>query len=231
MRWIVSVMDFGLGNSTNFLPMSPFFVFLLYPLYFIFLPFLPSHHFLLSSTFLSLRAKDMKNRLAFLRRRNESPGSNPAGKLDKSMKSVKPTPEEALKWGDSLDKLLAHKYGLAAFRAFLRTEFSEENLEFWLACEEYKKIKSQSKMASKAKKIFAEYIAIQSCKEVNLDSYTRDHTKDNLQNVTRSCFDLAQRRIYGLMEKDSYPRFLRSELYLDLINQKKPSSTSTSSSS
>ncbi|XP_040914641.1 regulator of G-protein signaling 3a isoform X1 [Toxotes jaculatrix] len=176
-------------------------------------------------------AKDMKNRLAFLRRRNESPGSNPASKLDKSMKSVKPTPEEALKWGDSLDKLLAHKYGLAAFRAFLRTEFSEENLEFWLACEEYKKIKSQSKMASKAKKIFAEYIAIQSCKEVNLDSYTRDHTKDNLQNVTRSCFDLAQRRIYGLMEKDSYPRFLRSELYLDLINQKKPSSTSTSSSS
>ncbi|XP_067430035.1 regulator of G-protein signaling 3a isoform X1 [Thunnus thynnus] len=176
-------------------------------------------------------AKDMKNRLAFLRRRNESPGSNPASKLDKSMKSVKPTPEEALKWGDSLDKLLAHKYGLAAFRAFLRTEFSEENLEFWLACEEYKKIKSQSKMASKAKKIFAEYIAIQSCKEVNLDSYTRDHTKDNLQNVTRSCFDLAQRRIYGLMEKDSYPRFLRSELYLDLVNQKKQSSTSTSSSS
>ncbi|XP_045921995.1 regulator of G-protein signaling 3a isoform X2 [Micropterus dolomieu] len=176
-------------------------------------------------------AKDMKNRLAFLRRRNESPGSNPASKLDKAMKSVKPTPEEALKWGDSLDKLLAHKYGLAAFRAFLRTEFSEENLEFWLACEEYKKVKSQSKMASKAKKIFAEYIAIQSCKEVNLDSYTRDHTKDNLQNVTRSCFDLAQRRIYGLMEKDSYPRFLRSELYSDLINQKKPSSTPTSSAS
>ncbi|XP_068191842.1 regulator of G-protein signaling 3a isoform X3 [Antennarius striatus] len=176
-------------------------------------------------------AKDMKNRLAFLRRRNESPGSNTAGKLDKTMKSVKPTPEEALKWGDSLDKLLAHKYGLAAFRAFLRTEFSEENLEFWLACEEYKKIKSQSKMASKAKKIFAEYIAIQSCKEVNLDSYTRDHTKDNLQNVTRSCFDLAQRRIYGLMEKDSYPRFLRSELYSDLINQKKPSSAPAPSSS
>ncbi|XP_035382823.1 regulator of G-protein signaling 3a isoform X2 [Electrophorus electricus] len=176
-------------------------------------------------------AKDMKNRLAFLRRRNDSPGSTPAGKLDKTMKSVKPTPEEALKWGESLDKLLSHKYGLAAFRAFLRTEFSEENLEFWLACEDYKKVKSQSKMASKAKKIFAEYIAIQSCKEVNLDSYTREHTKENLQNVTRSCFDLAQRRIYGLMEKDSYPRFLRSELYVDLVNQKKGSATSTASSS
>nr|XP_020821147.1 regulator of G-protein signaling 3 isoform X5 [Phascolarctos cinereus] len=166
-------------------------------------------------------AKDMKNRLGIFRRRNDSPGGNVAGKADKGMKSLKPTSEEALKWGESLEKLLLHKYGLAVFRAFLRTEFSEENLEFWLACEDFKKVKSQSKMASKAKKIFAEYIAIQACKEVNLDSYTREHTKDNLQNVTRGCFDLAQKRIYGLMEKDSYPRFLRSELYLDLINQKK----------
>lgn len=52
------------------------------------------------------------------------------------------------------------------FQAFLRTEFSEENLEFWLACEDFKKVKSQSKMTAKAKKIFAEYIAIQACKEV-----------------------------------------------------------------
>ncbi|XP_032303903.1 regulator of G-protein signaling 3 isoform X8 [Coturnix japonica] len=169
-------------------------------------------------------AKDMKNRLGIFRRRNESPGANPSGKLDKVLKSLKPAPEEALKWGESLEKLLLHKYGLAAFRAFLRTEFSEENLEFWVACEDYKKTKSQSKMVSKAKKIFAEYIAIQSCKEVNLDSYTREHTKENLQNITRGCFDLAQKRIYGLMEKDSYPRFLRSDLYLDIIHQKKASS-------
>lgn len=67
--------------------------------------------------------------------------------------------------------------------------------------------------------------------QVNLDSYTREHTKENLQDINRSCFDLAQRRIYGLMEKDSYARFLRSELYVDLVNQKKPSTTSTSSSS
>lgn len=58
--------------------------------------------------------------------------------------------------------------GLEVFQAFLRTEFSEENLEFWLACEDFKKVKSQSKMAAKAKKIFAEFIAIQACKEVRL---------------------------------------------------------------
>ncbi|XP_032721553.1 regulator of G-protein signaling 3 isoform X2 [Lontra canadensis] len=168
-------------------------------------------------------AKDMKNKLGIFRRRNESPGAQSAGKADKMVKSFKPTSEEALKWGESLEKLLLHKYGLAVFQAFLRTEFSEENLEFWLACEDFKKVKSQSKMTAKAKKIFAEYIAIQACKEVNLDSYTREHTKINLQSVTRGCFDLAQKRIFGLMEKDSYPRFLRSDLYLDLINQKKMS--------
>ncbi|XP_022356475.1 regulator of G-protein signaling 3 isoform X2 [Enhydra lutris kenyoni] len=168
-------------------------------------------------------AKDMKNKLGIFRRRNESPGAQSAGKADKMVKSFKPTSEEALKWGESLEKLLLHKYGLAVFQAFLRTEFSEENLEFWLACEDFKKVKSQSKMTAKAKKIFAEYIAIQACKEVNLDSYTREHTKVNLQSVTRGCFDLAQKRIFGLMEKDSYPRFLRSDLYLDLINQKKMS--------
>lgn len=137
--------------------------------------------------------------------------------------TFRPTSEEALKWSESLEKLLLHKYGLEVFQAFLRTEFSEENLEFWLACEDFKKVKSQSKMAAKAKKIFAEFIAIQACKEVNLDSYTREHTKENLQSITRGCFDLAQKRIFGLMEKDSYPRFLRSDLYLDLINQKKMS--------
>ncbi|KAM5300000.1 regulator of G-protein signaling 3 isoform 4-T4 [Ctenodactylus gundi] len=168
-------------------------------------------------------AKDVKNKLAIFRRRNESPGAQPGSKTDKMMKSFKPTSEEALKWSESLEKLLLHKYGLIVFQAFLRTEFSEENLEFWLACEDFKKVKSQSKMAAKAKKIFAEYIAIQACKEVNLDSYTREHTRDNLQSVTRGCFDLAQKRIFGLMEKDSYPRFLRSDLYLDLINQKKMS--------
>ncbi|XP_032994169.1 regulator of G-protein signaling 3-like [Lacerta agilis] len=91
----------------------------------------------------------MKIWLGIFRRRNESPGAPPASKVDKALTSLKPTPEEAVKWGEALEKLLQHKYGLAAFHAFLCAEFSEENLEFWQACEDYKKIKSQSKMVSK----------------------------------------------------------------------------------
>lgn len=78
LPWIVLIVDFGLGDSTLLLPMS---------LFFHSCPLANSPTLL--SVFLLPRAKDMKNRLAFLRRRNESPGSNPASKLDKSMKSVK----------------------------------------------------------------------------------------------------------------------------------------------
>ncbi|XP_056602025.1 regulator of G-protein signaling 3-like isoform X2 [Triplophysa dalaica] len=174
-------------------------------------------------------AKDMKNRLTFLRKKtNDRHGSNAASKLEKVHKSEKPTPEEVLKWADSLDALLSHKYGQVVFRFFLQTEFSEENLDFWLACEDFKRIKSLSKMASRAKKIFTEYISIQSCKEVNLDSYTREHIKENMENICADCFDLAQSRIFGLMERDSYPRFLRSDIYMELTDQKRRSSTTDS---
>lgn len=88
LPWIVFIVDFGLGYSTN--PFSPF---LFLSSCFSSILSLSFHHLFhpLHVSFISfpLRAKDMKNRLAFLRRRNESPGSNPASKLDKSMKSVK----------------------------------------------------------------------------------------------------------------------------------------------
>lgn len=56
--------------------------------------------------------------------------------------------------------------GRATFKSFLKSEFSEENLEFWVACEDYKKIKSPVKMAEKAKQIYEEFIQTEAPKEV-----------------------------------------------------------------
>lgn len=58
--------------------------------------------------------------------------------------------------------------GLAAFRAFLKSEYSEENIDFWISCEEYKEIKSPSKLSPKARKIYEEFISVQATKEVGL---------------------------------------------------------------
>lgn len=64
--------------------------------------------------------------------------------------------------------LLLRAGGLAAFRAFLKSEYSEENIDFWVSCEEYKKIKSPSKLSPKARKIYEEFISVQATKEVGL---------------------------------------------------------------
>ncbi|XP_040216186.1 regulator of G-protein signaling 8 isoform X1 [Rana temporaria] len=134
------------------------------------------------------------------------------------------TVEEARRWARSFDLLLSHKYGRSAFRAFLQTEFSEENLEFWMACEEYRKTRSINKLPAKARHIFQEFIDVQAPREVNIDFPTREMTKRNLQHPSLSCFDLAQLRVRSLMERDSYPRFLRSQIYNDLLShtQKSP---------
>lgn len=55
--------------------------------------------------------------------------------------------------------------GCALFRAFLAREYSEENIEFWIACEEYRKARS-SKLHHKAKKIFDNFLAVRAPKEV-----------------------------------------------------------------
>ncbi|XP_030630661.1 regulator of G-protein signaling 21-like [Chanos chanos] len=126
-------------------------------------------------------------------------------------------PGETLLWAQSLENLLRSKYGMATFQAFLKSEFSDENIEFWLICEDYKKIKSTSRMNSRAKKIFERYIQVEAPKEINIDHRTRELIKENVKAPTRVCFDEAQKIVYGLMEKDSYPRFLRSDIYNALL--------------
>ncbi|XP_038574416.1 regulator of G-protein signaling 13 [Micropterus salmoides] len=126
--------------------------------------------------------------------------------------------EEMSQWSESLDRLLSSKYGMKIFQAFLKSEFSDENIEFWLVCEDYKKIKSSYRMSSRAKKIFKRYIQAEAAREINIDHKTRDLIRRNIKAPTTVCFDDAQRIVYGLMERDSYPRFLRSDIYRALLD-------------
>ncbi|XP_061752468.1 regulator of G-protein signaling 5-like [Nerophis ophidion] len=117
--------------------------------------------------------------------------------------------DERLQWKESFDKMLHSPNGLCLFRAFLVSEFSEENIAFYLACEDYKAAKP-SKMAAKARRIYEEFISTDAPREVNLDHVTKALIRENVERPARTCFDLAQARIYTLMEKDCYPRFLKS---------------------
>uniref|UniRef100_F1KVV1 Regulator of G-protein signaling rgs-7 n=2 Tax=Ascaris TaxID=6251 RepID=F1KVV1_ASCSU len=146
-----------------------------------------------------------------------------------STSALYPTKEEVRQWEQSFESLLNHKYGCLLFRTFLKGEFSDENVDFWLECEEFKKMKEGKKATTqRAYAIYNEYIAEQSPKEVNLDSDTRAATKAALESGAKpNMFTLAQGRIEQLMAKDSYRRFLKSKMFLDLLND---GGTNTSSS-
>ncbi|KAG1938569.1 regulator of G-protein signaling [Pimephales promelas] len=55
--------------------------------------------------------------------------------------------------------------GRRAFASFLQSEYSQENIEFWVACEDFKQT-SVDKMNLKAKMIFERYIDADSPSEV-----------------------------------------------------------------
>lgn len=80
--------------------------------------------------------------------------------------STKPTPEEVRGWAQSFDKLMKSPAGRNVFREFLRTEYSEENMLFWLACEELKNECNKHTIDEKARMIYEDYISILSPKEV-----------------------------------------------------------------
>uniref|UniRef100_A0A8P4KFJ9 Regulator of G-protein signaling 1 n=1 Tax=Dicentrarchus labrax TaxID=13489 RepID=A0A8P4KFJ9_DICLA len=102
---------------------------------------------------------------------------------------------------------------------FLRTEYSEENLLFWLACKDYRKITNKTEMTLAAKRIYAEFVQVDAPRQINIDCVTREEISENISQPGTNCFDRAQRQIYGLMENDCYPRFLKSEIYQSLLEQ------------
>lgn len=62
--------------------------------------------------------------------------------------------------------MLTFAAGQEAFVRFLKTEFSEENIEFWIACENYKKSKDSRELLSQAKKMYEIFIRKEAPKEV-----------------------------------------------------------------
>lgn len=96
--------------------------------------------------------------------------------------------------------------GRKVFRDFLRSEFSEENILFWLACEDLKKEINAEAIEEKARLIYEDYISILSPREVSLDARVREVVNRNMVEPTSHTFDEAQIQIYTLMLRDSYPR-------------------------
>uniref|UniRef100_A0AAQ4RKY4 Regulator of G protein signaling 6 n=1 Tax=Gasterosteus aculeatus aculeatus TaxID=481459 RepID=A0AAQ4RKY4_GASAC len=133
--------------------------------------------------------------------------------------SKEPGLQRVKKWGFSLEEALKDSAGQELFLKFLESEFSSENLRFWLAVQGLKRM-PQQEVAQRAQDIWAEFLAEGAPSSINLDSHSYERTNQNLKDPGRYSYEDAQDHIYKLMKSDSYARFLRSNVYQDLLRKK-----------
>ncbi|XP_060771765.1 regulator of G-protein signaling 6 isoform X4 [Neoarius graeffei] len=141
-------------------------------------------------------------------------------KMSKVAETKDPSQQRVRKWGFSLDEALKDPVGRDQFLKFLESEFSSENLQFWLAVQDLKRRPLQD-VPTRAQEIWQEFLAEGAPSSINLDSHSYERTSQNLKDPGRNSFEDAQDHIYKLMKSDSYTRFLRSSAYQDLLLARK----------
>uniref|UniRef100_A0A8C8SFQ8 Regulator of G protein signaling 10 n=1 Tax=Pelusios castaneus TaxID=367368 RepID=A0A8C8SFQ8_9SAUR len=117
------------------------------------------------------------------------------------------------RWTTSLENLLEDPEGVKRFREFLKKEFSEENVLFWLACEDFKKTQDKKQMQEKAKEIYMTFLSSKASSQVNVEGQSRLN-ETILEEPHPLMFQKLQDQIFNLMKYDSYSRFLKSEIFL-----------------
>ncbi|XP_043107167.1 regulator of G-protein signaling 11 isoform X2 [Puntigrus tetrazona] len=127
-----------------------------------------------------------------------------------------PTKLRVERWSFSFMELLNDSMGRKEFLTYLEKEFSAENLCFWQACEDVRHGET-AKIPEKVDEVYKQFLAPGASRWVNIDSKTMEKTLEGLKRPHRFVLDDAQMHIYFLMKKDSYPRYLKSELYKNLL--------------
>uniref|UniRef100_A0A5S6QIC2 RGS domain-containing protein n=1 Tax=Trichuris muris TaxID=70415 RepID=A0A5S6QIC2_TRIMR len=128
------------------------------------------------------------------------------------------------RWTDDFESLLRDPDRLAVFAEFLRKEYSHENIEFWMDCEEYKQAKSIPQRQTIGKRLYDCYFSLNATKPINVDSEARQSVKAAIEtgNFGKSLFDKAQLQIFMLMKFDCYRRFLNSEEFSSEASKERP---------
>ncbi|XP_065364484.1 regulator of G-protein signaling 7 [Calliphora vicina] len=136
-------------------------------------------------------------------------------------KTSKEVPMRRVKrWAFSMRELLKDPMGREQFAKFLEKEYSYENLLFWEAVQDMKAL-PQTEIKETIQRIWNEFLAPDAPRAVNVDSKSVELAREAVNSPNgpnRWCFDVAAAHVYHLMERDSYPRYLRSEMYKDYIN-------------
>jgi hypothetical protein len=105
---------------------------------------------------------------------------------------------------------------LEYYRSFLTCEHSEENLEFYLRVQNYKKLEIQLEINEEAINLYTTYLRSGAPRQVNIAHNTQqslDILFHRLSDFETNVFDKACKEIYKLMESDSWKRFIKSDYF------------------
>ena len=125
------------------------------------------------------------------------------------------------RWTESLHALLSDEDGICLFKQFLVQEKAQDPLLFWLATEGFKKKSADDpKRNELAKVIYKKFIKADGQQAVKISAVLRT----NIAGMVRSSvfdetlFDAAQAEVEENIRESTYPSFLKSDIYVQYIN-------------
>jgi len=108
--------------------------------------------------------------------------------------------------------------------SFLISEFGVEDLLFWNVVQEYKETEfiKPEELLQQVQTIYNDFIEIHSMNEININAPLRNKIKRKIEE--RDCdkliFDEVQQEAYYQMSIDSFPRFVRTEWFQNLLRER-----------
>ncbi|KAF8363616.1 rgs-3 [Pristionchus pacificus] len=145
--------------------------------------------------------------------------------FDPSLRDARPEPEmpsadgveypRAAAWSaGQLQAVLSDDKGRQLFRVFLWKSLAEENLNFIEATEKLKKMKTSEDKKSFAQEIIDKYAVLINLSAPSMASIRRSAQSDD---IDMEDWAPAIKEVRRLLENDQFPRFRRSDVYLDFL--------------
>jgi hypothetical protein len=144
------------------------------------------------------------------------------------------TRETNTSWDAGLCILLSSEDGINSFTRHCAREFSSENIRFWSAVNDFKAefddaqtstifsddnknsiapSHEHGSIGKEAHEIYKKFIGNHAKTQVNLSSKQKNDIKKAIESgtVAKDTFDVAQKEIFSVMSRDSYPRYIASK--------------------
>jgi len=162
-------------------------------------------------------------------------GFEPEGSVSGSPPFTENSTPSFMKWAENMNFLLDDLHGVQLFRAFLDQEgIGTHTLDFWFACQGLKKKESSENITNVIRVIHKKFVKSDKLPCVQEETKRLIHDKlQKRQGLESGIFDAAQSEVEKEMRINTYPLFIKSDLYVQYIQKggESPKSSNTSSGS